>query len=56
METKDNVISFFEYRLNKQRIKEKELENVREALFMHQHSDDDEFINYDEFEFNDSDD
>jgi hypothetical protein len=56
METKDNVISLFEYKLNKQRIKDNEVEAMRYALFMDQHSDDDSFINANEFEFTDSDD
>jgi len=52
MHIKDNVISFFEYKLNKKRIKGEEIENMREALFIQQHSDDDTFTNENEFEFN----
>ena len=51
MYIKDNVISFFEYGLNKQRIKDDEIENMRYALFMQQHVDDDTFTNENEFEF-----
>jgi len=56
MEIKDNVISLFEYKINKQRIKDDEIENMRYALFMQQHVDDDTFTNENEFEFSDSDD
>lgn len=56
METKDNVVSLFEYKRKKQRIKEAGLEQMRYVLFMQQHSDDDSFINDNEFEFSDSDD
>jgi len=56
METKDNVISLFKYKMDKQRIKEEELEQMRFALFTAQHSDDDTIDNLNEFEFSDSDD
>lgn len=56
MDTKNNVISLFEYRQERQAQKDAELEGMRYALFKMQHSDDDSFENNSEFEFNDSDD
>ena len=62
MDIRDNVTSLFEHKLNKQRIKDDELESKRfeysqqcDALFVRQHSDDDSFINNKEFEFNKTD-
>jgi len=56
MEIKDNVIdmrNFFEYMQMGNRIKQKESDKVKEALFINQHSDDDSFTNENEFEFSD---
>lgn len=53
METKDNVINLNDYKRNRQKAKEDELEQTRYALFMQQHSDDDTFENHNEFTFTD---
>jgi len=50
MEIKNNVVSLFEYKLNKQRITEAEMRTVRHALFIQQHSDDDTLEDINEFE------
>lgn len=58
MEIKDNVISLFERRLQRQKAKDDALEQAGweyewqcQAMFLHQHSDDDSFENVGEFEF-----
>jgi len=50
MEIKDNIVSLFEYKLNKQRIREEEIDSLRYALFIQQHSDDDTLEDINEFE------
>lgn len=47
------VIYLNEWKREKQSEKVNEAEQLRYALFMQQHSDDDTFANEDEFEFND---
>ena len=50
MEIKNNVVSLFEYKLSKQKIRDEEKESLRYALFIQQHSDDDTLDDINEFE------